>query len=95
MNRIFVDIFSTFQFICVLKILRWHHVTNTSRQELLPSQISDSKLTFHGLPGSNSGTKSVKLVVEAGEPQSLLSGRSLTDSGHPPSRLETFDHVLE
>lgn len=54
-------------------------------------------LTFHGLPGSNSGTKSVKLLAaEPGDPQSLLSDNSFTDSGQPDSqRLVTFDHVLQ
>jgi hypothetical protein len=58
-------------------------------------------ITFHGFPGSNSGTRSVKAAevdwVVTGQ-ESLLSGwpaPSLPGSGHP-SEFErlTVDHVL-
>lgn len=55
-------------------------------------------VTFHGFPGSNSGTKSLNAVAAAGdgcdEGHSLCSD-SAGASGQPSLTLRPDDHVLE
>lgn len=53
------------------------------------------QLTFHGLPGSNSGTKSVYTAADDGwdDGQSLFS-ESGVESGQPSFALRPDDQVL-